>query len=1426
MAAEEQELIDSYVNRAAVSEDTVFLETELEKVLVKFNQLNALKLKLNVDSSWKEVATTQDQVKKSTDGLVSSMLTYRTVQDQVAQAQNNLRTAYTAQNGSILENAKALALLKVAQKEVTDLQKLYAQGLANGEVTLEEYVEKTSELILKQNELKVSTAELNKAIAAKPKTTAVIDDPTNANIPFTVNGAPKDEPEDGGFTETAAEANAAVAGAAASQNKYTESIKQTVLVEEQFVTYTEKVAQTLAARKLELKDNSDAQASLATAYKNGLKTQDEYLVSQGKLTVQASQLKTEIAALNKEINIAAKADFAQPGSSDELNAQTARLRQEKNTLSIIPDSDQTDADKERLIEINALLDRNTELVKENADAYLKQKLNIGNYPENFKIAFAGIEGELTRVNTLLDEQGKGSQDTKLVQQQTALQNAIGLVGQEFTSTTARQNAYKEAGKEIGAVYGTDSEVFKNFATNVAAGAAENKKLGDALSENTTKGNRFTNALSSIFGSLRQIAYAIPGIGLAGLIGLLLDPFIAFGAQLVKTKSDALDANGALRETADVLDKINDVLQGTQGAVVKAFEDVNNLKTAFDQVNKGLLSSDDAVKLYNDTLGKTAGAVDTLDQAEQKVAQHADDFIKYTLLKAAAQVAAGKAAQQAFEAAVTAQKSLNNFQSITDIPVSAGAGSVASGGDDDLAKKEAERQLEIQKNQARRRQEQVDEANKQKDAFLKIFKEFQDQANAIAANAHFFVDPKTTADQLKDQQDELEKQIQALDRYAAKQKQIADNDKNTYEIRRQALVNYNNTLQNVLAKQTQSKLLGTTGNQEAGQVVYQQQQTALVNLQIASYDRIKQLDDSYYQRKVKANYEALQAQLEDTSRINEAIYADESRGLQQRLDAFKNYITAQKTLNDAAYVEKLQAVGFSPAEIQAIEAGDKVQIQGKKITNEELEALTIEHDTKQEALASESGKKIYEIVSSYAKAQEKAIKEGNASNFTSAAQQQYTDQLNSLNDSLAKQLISVATYEAKKDALEKQYAVIHLANQVEEDNANISAFEKGKQDLIDEEFSAEQELQAALASGNKNEINANQEKLDALRDAEAKFNADIGAARKKAADDQVALFNATSKLLIDAKKQESTDIKKLESAGLDLVKTIIDAGYEYRIQAIDAEITAAQTRAAAEVTAEQQTGDSAQEQADKIANINAREADQEKQLNAEKAKEKRKEAEIDRLAQIAQITATAIQTEFSLAAKAAEATATGALLAANPVTAAFSGLAFAAAASIAADEIIVAGLAAAQIGQILASPLPAYRFGTGSTPHPGGWAKLGDGGKSELLEFSDGSLAVTPARDTYMNLPAETHVHPDAMEVFKEMRYSGFRQPPAYMPGTDRQGYERQIAAEYKQSTNRIIQAIHDKQELHIAPGFNSIALVHQFGANWKKWVGNHLHHRH
>jgi hypothetical protein len=73
--------------------------------------------------------------------------------------------------------------------------------------------------------------------------------------------------------------------------------------------------------------------------------------------------------------------------------------------------------------------------------------------------------------------------------------------------------------------------------------------------------------------------------------------------------------------------------------------VLELRNEIELAKEGFISKTAVVEHYNDTIGKTAGQVKTLDEAEQALSKNADAYIQFTLLKAAANLALEKSAEQ-------------------------------------------------------------------------------------------------------------------------------------------------------------------------------------------------------------------------------------------------------------------------------------------------------------------------------------------------------------------------------------------------------------------------------------------------------------------------------------------------------------------------------------------------------------------------------------------------------------------------------------------------------------------------------------------------------------------------------------------------------------------------------------------------------------
>lgn len=236
----------------------------------------------------------------------------------------------------------------------------------------------------------------------------------------------------------------------------------------------------------------------------------------------------------------------------------------------------------------------------------------------------------------------------------------------------------------------------------------------------------STALTGIGQAVGGAVEGVASLGSALLTGgiLVAIPLIITGVKLL---GEALfGATAAQKEFAAQQDRINESFEGAKSSYVKAAEVVQNLKIAFKQAEDGVISQHEAVKLYNDTIGKTTGSVNSLAEAEAELAKKGDAYIKFTLLKAAANIALAKSAEEAFKAEFAQQQS-------ADISANLSA----------QAKAAQSKGGAIVGVQVRAVREQVDALNKEREKdlknqerYLEIQKTFASRAEDIAKGFNF------------------------------------------------------------------------------------------------------------------------------------------------------------------------------------------------------------------------------------------------------------------------------------------------------------------------------------------------------------------------------------------------------------------------------------------------------------------------------------------------------------------------------------------------------------------------------------------------------------------------------------------------------------------------------------------------------------------
>jgi hypothetical protein len=114
-----------------------------------------------------------------------------------------------------------------------------------------------------------------------------------------------------------------------------------------------------------------------------------------KVLANQKQATTDLAIREQLLAQVYDSEVTSITEAREQNKLLNKLRNDANAT--------TEQGREEIEKLNALLDRNNEFVKENGDAYLKQKINIGNYSESIKTALndlnlfnGGLGGFITR----------------------------------------------------------------------------------------------------------------------------------------------------------------------------------------------------------------------------------------------------------------------------------------------------------------------------------------------------------------------------------------------------------------------------------------------------------------------------------------------------------------------------------------------------------------------------------------------------------------------------------------------------------------------------------------------------------------------------------------------------------------------------------------------------------------------------------------------------------------------------------------------------------------------------------------------------------------------------------------------------------------------------------------------------------------------
>ena len=144
---------------------------------------------------------------------------------------------------------------------------------------------------------------------------------------------------------------------------------------------------------------------------------------------------------------------------------------------------------------------------------------------------------------------------------------------------------------------------------------------------------------------------------ANPIALLVTAILAAGAAYIAFAKDTSEA--AKEQKA-----LGDSLEAVKGEIASVYEEVNKMENAFALAKDGVISKEEALQTYNETIGQTIGQADSLEEAEQKFSDNTGAYIKAATLRAQAQQLIKMAAEEQTEALLAGEQDNRSFAEST------------------------------------------------------------------------------------------------------------------------------------------------------------------------------------------------------------------------------------------------------------------------------------------------------------------------------------------------------------------------------------------------------------------------------------------------------------------------------------------------------------------------------------------------------------------------------------------------------------------------------------------------------------------------------------------------------------------------------------------------------------------------------------------
>lgn len=385
----------------------------------------------------------------------------------------------------------------------------------------------------------------------------------------------------------------------------------------------------------QLESLSSAERQLRDGLKSGTITQGQYNKALAAIRAEAGRAQNSLATLAKEAR-AGISNMSKTGANapvdNTLDAQANKLRavseQYRGVLQAgLEAYNKLDPAAQKLLTQLIGMEDEMRTVGQ-AQRDLSQRFEEGAVDaRSYAEAMAGLN---VRESELRNEIRSTSAE---------LQKQSGVMAAQKPQWNGLQNSINQVARELPAFTYSAQTGFMAISNNIPILVDEMNRLKVANQELSKSGQKGVPVWKQVLGGLLSWQTALMvGVTLLTVYGKEIGNFFS---AIFRGKS-ALDE---AKKSAELLNKAFD-----QTSFKKAIKDVNDLRINIDLAKKGMVDASDVVDQYNATIGKAAGQVNNLKDAEQRLIDNADSYVQMMFYKSAAALASDEVSEKLYETA--------------------------------------------------------------------------------------------------------------------------------------------------------------------------------------------------------------------------------------------------------------------------------------------------------------------------------------------------------------------------------------------------------------------------------------------------------------------------------------------------------------------------------------------------------------------------------------------------------------------------------------------------------------------------------------------------------------------------------------------------------------------------------------------------------